>query len=54
MAASIADAAAVNPYGIKTRLASGSNTFFINGNPIFSNFSKSLPKNLPDFPILCN
>ena len=54
MAASIADAAAVNPYGIKTHLASGSNTFFINGNSIFSNFPKSLPKNLPDFPILCN
>ena len=31
--ASAADAAAVNPRGIKTLLANGLITFFINGNP---------------------
>ena len=28
-------------------------TFFIKGNPVFSNVPKSLPNNSPDFPILC-
>ena len=46
--ASIADADAVNPYGIKTLLASGLSTFFIKGNPVFSNGHRSLPKNPPD------
>ena len=32
-----ADAAVVNPNGIKTLLANGLITFFINGNPPFSN-----------------
>ena len=32
--ASAADAAAVNPKGIKTLLANGLVTFFINGNPL--------------------
>ena len=35
--ASVADATAVNPKGIKIRLANGLITFFINGNPVFSN-----------------
>ena len=35
--ASAADAAAVHPKGIKTLLANGLITFFINGNPVFSN-----------------
>ena len=35
--ASAADAAAVNPNGIKKLLANGLITFFINGNPVFSN-----------------
>ena len=48
IAASIADAAAVNPNGIKTLLTNRFNTFFIKGNPVFSNGSKSLPKNPPD------
>ena len=35
--ASAAYAAAVNPKGINTLLAHGLITFFINGNPVFSN-----------------
>ena len=35
--ASVADAAAVNPKGIKTLLVNGLITFFIRGNPVFSN-----------------
>ena len=52
--ASVADAAADNPSGIKTLLANGVSTFPIKGNPVFNNGPKSLPKNPPDFPILCN
>ena len=52
--ASFADAAAVNPTGIKTLLANGLNTFSIKGNPVFSNGPKSLPKNPSDYPMLCN
>ena len=47
---SVADAAAVNPNGIKTLFSK----FTIKGNPVFSNDPKSLPKNLPDCLILCN
>ena len=54
IAASVADAAAVNPNGIKTLLANGLNTFPIKGNPFFSNGPKILPRNPPDCPILCN
>ena len=43
--ASAADAAAVNPKGIKTLFANGLITFFINGNPVFSNGLRSLPRN---------
>ena len=39
---------------IKTLLASGLSTFFIKSNLVFSNGPKSLPKNPPDCPILCN
>ena len=42
--ASAADAAAVNPNGIKTLLANGLITFFINGNPVFNNGPRNLPK----------
>ena len=35
--ASVADAAAVKPKGIKMLLANGLITFCINGNPVFSN-----------------
>ena len=52
--ASVADAAAVNPNGIKTLLANGLSTFFIKGNPVFSNGLKSLPKSPPYCPILWN
>ena len=51
---SLADAAAVNPNGIKTLLVNGLSTFPIKDNPVFSNCPKSLPKNPPDCPILCN
>ena len=43
-----ADAAAVNPNGIKTLLANGLITFFISGNPVFNNGPRSLPRNPPD------
>ena len=39
---------------LKTLFANGLSTFFIKGNPFFSDGPKSLPKNLPDCPILCN
>ena len=48
MAASVADADAVDPNAIKTLLANAINTFSIKGNPVFSNGSKGLPKNYPD------
>ena len=51
---SVADATTVNPNVIKTLLASGLSIFPIKGNPVFSNGPKSLPKNPPDYPILCN
>ena len=41
--ASAAEAAAVNPRGIKTLLANG----LINGNPVFINGPSNLPRNLP-------
>ena len=46
--ASAADAAAVNPNGIKTLLGYGLITFFTNGNPVFNNGPRSLPRNPPD------
>ena len=52
--ASAADAAAVNPNGIKTLLANGLITFFIKGNPVFSNGPSNLPRNPPDCIILDN
>ena len=48
------DAAAINPNDIKTLLANGLCTFPIKGNPVFCNGAKSIPKNSPDYPILCN
>ena len=51
---SVADAAVVNPNGIKTLLDNGLSTFPIKSNPVFSNDPKGLPKNPTDFPILCN
>ena len=52
--ASAADAAAVNPKEIKTLLANDLITFFINGNPVFSNGPSNLPKNPLDCIILDN
>ena len=49
-----ADAAAVNPSGTKTLLASGLITLFIIGNPVLSNGPKSLPIKLPNYFILDN
>ena len=54
IAAFVADAAAVNPNGIKTLLANGFSTFLIKGNLVFDNGPKSLPKSPPNCPILCN
>ena len=45
-------AAAVNYNGIKTLLANGGSTFFINGKTIFSNESRNLARNSPDCIIL--
>ena len=45
-------AAAVNPDGMKTFLANGLITFFIGGNPVFSNGPSNLPRNPPDCFIL--
>ena len=50
--ASTADAATINPNGIKTLLANGVSTFFINGKLVFSNGPRSLPRNPPDCTIL--
>ena len=40
--ASAADAAAITPNRIKTLLANGLITFFVNGNPVFNNGPRSL------------
>ena len=52
IAASVANAAAVNSNGFKTLLANGLSTFFIKGNPVFSNGCKCLPRNPLDCPNL--
>ena len=54
IAVSVAAAAAVNLNGIKTLLANVLSKFPIKGNPDFGDGPKSVPKNLRDFPILCN
>ena len=51
---SAADVASVNPKGIKALLTNGLITFFVNGNPIFSNEPRNLPKNPPDSVVLDN
>ena len=53
IAASVVDAPAVNSNGIKTLLANCLSTFFIKWNSVLINGHKTLPKNSPDFPILC-
>ena len=52
--ASTADADAVNPKGMNTLFANGVITFFIKGNPVFSNGPSKLPRNSPDCIILDN
>ena len=53
--ASAVDATAVNPNDIKTLLGNFSvKNYKYKENPFFSNSPKSLPKNLPDYPVLCN
>ena len=52
--ASAANAAAVSPKGSKTLLPNGLITFFINGNPVFSNGPSDLPRNPPDCIVLDN
>ena len=44
MPASAADAAVVSPKRIKTLLAIGVITLFINGNPVFNKGPSNLPK----------
>ena len=43
-----------NPNSIKILLANGLRISSIKGKPVFSNGPKSLPKNLPECPILFN
>ena len=54
IAASVADAAAINANSIKTLLLNVLGTFPIKGNPVFINGPKILSKNPPDYPVLCN
>ena len=54
IAASVADAAVVNPNGIKTLLANGLSTSSNKGDLVFNNCPKSLPKNPPNFSVLWN
>ena len=54
IAVSVVDAAAVDLNGIKTLLANVLSAFVIEGKLVFSNGPKSLPKNPPDYPILCH
>ena len=54
IATSVANAIAVNPYGIKTLLANSVSTFPIKCNPAFTYGPKILPKNSPEYPVLLN
>ena len=47
-----ADAASVNPNGIRTFLINGSSAFFFNEKPVFSNCLKSLTRNRTDQTII--
>ena len=50
--ASGANAASVNPNGIKALLVKSLIAFYINGNPVFSYWPRSLTRNLPDSAVL--
>ena len=52
--ASAADTAELNHTGIETLLANGLISFFINGNPDFTNGLRSLPRSPPQCIILDN
>ena len=54
ISASDADAATVIPNGIKTLIANGWITFFINSKPVLTNRPRSLPRNPPNCTILDN
>ena len=54
LVASVADSVAFDLNGIKTFLAKGLSKFFIKNKSAFSNGPRSLPKNPPDCPVLCN
>ena len=54
LVASVADSVAFDPNGIKTFLAKSLSKFFIKDKSAVSNGPKSLPKNPPDCPVLCN
>ena len=54
IAASLANADAVNPNGIKALLPSGLSTFFIKCKLVFSNGLKRLPENPIDCHFLYN
>ena len=49
---SAADAAAVNPKGMKALLANGLITLPMSGNPVFSNRPRPLPRNPPECIVL--
>ena len=51
IAATISDAAAINPNVMETSLANDVTTFFIKGKPTFINESRTLPKN-PHFLVI--
>ena len=52
--ATAAEEANVNANGTKTLLANSFSAFFVNGRANFSNGSRSLPRNSPDYNILDN
>ena len=52
IAASVADAATANPIGMKALLANGVSIFFIKNKAVFSNGTRSPPKNTPDCTVL--
>ena len=48
IAASVADATALNTYGIKVLSANAFSEFFVNVKPVFNNCPGSLPRITPD------
>ena len=54
IAVSVAGVGIVDSNSIETLLTNGFTTSFIESKPVFSNCTKSLPRNSPDCLILCN